>query len=199
MPSAQRDEVREIGLAAQHPRHHVMHLGEVGEPTARESAALVSAVDLNTLSPRRTSSCSFLVENRSVLSFEREDHLGIASQTTSYFARDRPHSSQLGHAIRIFARQEVQICMHNQGGTKSRRHPNTGAQLRAGICIAAGPDIDTAQIHKRVVEPLIKRYVADRFTAHSPGAARVCHARRRRRPTTLERSWRPWLGRNRPW
>ncbi len=131
MPSAQCEEIGEVRLAAQLPRHHVVDLREVGESAARESATFVSAIDLDALSPRRTSSCSFLVENRSVLSLQREDDLGVAGQATCHFARNRANTRQRRDATRIFAGQEVQIGVHHQGWAKSGRNPSATAGVRA--------------------------------------------------------------------
>lgn len=85
MSSAQCDEVGEIGLTAQDPRQHVVHLREVGISATRETAALIPTIDLDALGPCRTSTEPFLVEYGAVATFQREDHLRIAGQTTGHF------------------------------------------------------------------------------------------------------------------
>jgi hypothetical protein len=63
MPPAQRDEVGEIRLPTKHPRHNVVYLREVHEPTTREPTTFVSTRDLDALRHGRTSAYPFLIEN----------------------------------------------------------------------------------------------------------------------------------------
>ena len=58
VPSAQSDEVREIGLPATHPVDHVMNFREVDKGTAREATAFVPARDLNPLGHGGAAACA---------------------------------------------------------------------------------------------------------------------------------------------
>ncbi len=163
MPAAQCDEVGEIGLTPQYPRQHVMHLGEVGESATREPTALVPAIDLDTLRHRRTPPGPFLVENAAVAALQRENHLRVAGQTTGNFPGNRPDPRQIRGPGRILARQQIQIGMHHEGGTK----PGCRAvrKARVGLPTILGRAISPTHVHECVIEPLVEWGVRTRGIA----------------------------------
>ena len=85
MPTAQGDEIREIGLSSPHPVDHVVNFREVDEATTRETTTFVSARDLNPLSDRGATAHAFLIQDGPIAVLDREHDLGVAGQTSRHF------------------------------------------------------------------------------------------------------------------
>ena len=84
VPSAEGDEIREIGFSSTHPVDHVVNFGEVDKGTAREATALVPTGDLNPLGEGGAAPHPFLIEDGAIGVLDREHDLGVARQASRH-------------------------------------------------------------------------------------------------------------------
>ena len=187
VPTAQRDEVVEIGQTTLGPMFHVMDVGELAIGAAGNATPFVPAADLDPLRHRRFPSGPSLVEDGSIGTFDRQRHPGITGQPASNLSRHRTHALELGHPA-IDPHQQTEGRMQDSRGRSARlrlRPPPPPPPHRCSI--TPGMPRSTLgrpmeQLDQDVVKPLVVRNIRTRPTVARPATLRTFVSRRRSIP-----------------